>query len=276
MASSSLCGSPPTKNNLQPTPLTLTPGQLKPNHQSLYVQFECTDKSEEGNSNVSNDKSQESTLCSITTVLMNKQNYFPSHKTDNCGKKNIQQYNMIVSYVKSKKYGVQGVYLTEYVDAIQTFSDILWEIDLHYQKLVTRRYLFPDAIVDNFLGFNDSKLHGHAVKPFNKNSLSLKITKLLTLSDRRFMRQQHMKPFVDMINQVCNSISKYIDYLDEQSIRTSESRNGEKSHGTEESIESYTVTKIKMFCATCDQLAKFKKLRDVLIGNDVYVPIKNM
>ena len=65
---------------------------------------------------------------------------------------------MIVSYVKSKKYGVPGVYLTEYIDATQTFSDILWEIDPHYQKLVTRRHLFPDAIVDNFLGFNDPKL----------------------------------------------------------------------------------------------------------------------
>ena len=188
VASSSFCGSPPTKNNLQPTPLTLTPGQLKSNHQSLYVHFECTDKSKEGNSNVSNDKSQESTLCSIATALMNKQNHFPSHKTDNCGKKNIQQYNM----------SVQGVYLTEYVDAIQTFSDILWEIDPRYQKLVTRRNLFPDAIVDNFVGFNDPKLHGHAVKPFNKNSLSLKITKLLALSDRKFMRQQHTKPFVDI------------------------------------------------------------------------------
>ena len=86
------------------------------------------------------------------------------------------------------------------------------------------------------------------------------------------MRQQHTKPFVDMMNQVCNSISKYIDYLEEQSIRNSESRYGEKSHGTEESIESKTVTKIKMFCATSDdQLAKFKKLRDASIDNDVYV-----
>ena len=35
------------------------------------------------------------------------------------------------------------------------------------------------------------------------------------------------------------------------------------------------MTKIKLFCATSDdQLAKFKKLRDALIGNDVYVPIE--
>ena len=137
MASSSLFNSPPTKNIL-PTPLIITPWDLKTNHQSLYVQFESVEihvESEE-DSNTGNTDSHLSTACPITSALMNKQNHFPSLKTDNSGKKNIMQYNTIVNYMKSRKYGAKVVFLTDYTDAIQTFADILWEIDTIYQKLI--------------------------------------------------------------------------------------------------------------------------------------------
>ena len=46
-----------------------------------------------------------------------------------------------------------------------------------------------------------------------------------------------------------------------KSDRNSDVRYGGKSQNTEESIDSYMVTKLKMLCATSDeQLAKFKKI----------------
>ena len=35
------------------------------------------------------------------------------------------QYNTIVNYMKSRKYGAKGVFLTDYTDAIQTFTDYI-------------------------------------------------------------------------------------------------------------------------------------------------------
>ena len=143
---------------------------------------------------------------------MQKANHYPSVKVDNSGKNNIQQYNTLVEFVKSNKYSVRGVRLSEYTNVVQRFADVLWEIDPNYHKLLTRNYSFPKIVTKQFLGFNDPKKHGHAAKPFNKCSLSLKITALLSLCDRQFMRFQHMKPLVDMINTVCRSIFKYIDF----------------------------------------------------------------
>ena len=67
-----------------------------------------------------------------------------------------------------------------------------------------------------------------------------------------------MKPLVDMINQVCNSISKYIDYLEEQSVWNSTHRNDARLC-SDDDVRSYTVTKLKIICSTSEkQLKRFK------------------
>ena len=77
-----------------------------------------------------------------------------------------------------------------------------------------------------------------------------------------------------MINQVYNSISKHIDYLEEQSVRNSTHRN-DASLCSDDDVRSYTVTKLKTICSTSEEQFKwFKKLHSILTESDVYVPIE--
>ena len=159
LVSSALSNTPPEKRTLQPTPLLITPSDLKSNHLSLYIynlsvlKIRGTESEACENEVVDNtDKCR-----SVTTALMQKANHYPSVKIDSSGKNNTQQDNTLVEFVKSNKYGVRGVSLSEYINVVQKFADVLWEIDPNYHKLLTRNYSFPEIVTKQFLGFNDPK-----------------------------------------------------------------------------------------------------------------------
>ena len=59
----------------------------------------------------------------------------------------------------------------------------------------------------------------------------------------------HMKPFHDLINDVCTSISEYIDYLELQSERNS-SHQGTPADSSKNSLDAYTVVKLKQYVCT--------------------------
>ena len=106
----STCSSkiPPPKSSLQPTPLTLTPSDLK-EHIGLYIQYECTEIIVENNSQ--NDTVIETVVsvqprCSVTEALMKKFDHYPPIISSNGGKG--QQYNAFVQHIKLKRYGVRG------------------------------------------------------------------------------------------------------------------------------------------------------------------------
>ena len=103
---------------------------------------------------------------------MNKANSFPKGKQNAC-LGTSKQYNAIVNYIISRKFGVKAGCLTDYDKLVKYFSELLWEIDPHYHKLKTRGMLFLKSVEKNFLGFNKPASHGHAPKRLSSESLSL-------------------------------------------------------------------------------------------------------
>ena len=63
-----------------------------------------------------------------------------------------------------KNIGVKAAYTTDYGTLVKHFSELLWEIDLHYLKLKKRGMSFLEKVEKSFLGFNDPSKHKHAVK----------------------------------------------------------------------------------------------------------------
>ena len=68
---------------------------------------------------------------SISDVLMNnKKNGFPKFKQNvTLGK--ARQYNTIVNYMITEKFGVKAAYITDYETLLKYFSEFLWETDPH-------------------------------------------------------------------------------------------------------------------------------------------------
>ena len=130
---------------------------------------------------------------SIVDVLMNKAISFPKVKQNAC-LGTSKQYNAIVNYIISRKFGVKADCLTDYDKLVKYFSELLWEIDPHYHKLKTRGMLFLKSVEKNFLGFNKPASHGHAPKRLSSESLSLKVQNLYQYTDRNYMDSSHMKP----------------------------------------------------------------------------------
>ena len=94
LVSSALSNTLPEKRTLQPTPLLITPSDLKSNHLSLYIQFECVENQETESEACENEVVDNTDkYCSVTTALMQKANHYPSVKIDNSGKNNIQPSN---------------------------------------------------------------------------------------------------------------------------------------------------------------------------------------
>ena len=130
---------------------------------------------------------------SIVDVLMNKANSFPKVK-QNASLGTSKQYNAIVNYIISRKFGVKAGCLTDYEKLVKYFSARLWEIDPHYHKLKTRGMPFFESVEKNVLGFNKPASHGHAPKRLSSESLSLKVQNLYQYTDRNYMDSSHMKP----------------------------------------------------------------------------------
>ena len=64
-----------------------------------------------------------------------KKNSFPKFKR-NVTLGTAQQYNVIVNYMITKKFGVKAAYIRDYETLVKHFSELLWEIDPHYLKLL--------------------------------------------------------------------------------------------------------------------------------------------
>ena len=125
---------------------------------------------------------------------MNKANSFPKVK-QNASLGTSKQYNAIVNYIISRKFGVKAGCLTDYEKLVKYFSARLWEIDPHYHKLKTRGMPFFESVEKNVLGFNKPASHGHAPKRLSSESLSLKVQNLYQCTDRNYMDSSHMKPW---------------------------------------------------------------------------------
>ena len=122
-------------------------------NKKIFIQFEAKPLYEPSTSEI-NDSTSEivlptvSTSKSIVDVLMNKVNSFPKVK-QNASLGTSKQYNAIVNYIISRKFGVKAGCLTDYEKLVKYFSELLWKIDPHYHKLKTKDMPFLESVEKN-------------------------------------------------------------------------------------------------------------------------------
>ena len=146
---------------------------------------------------------------------MNRRDYYVSPRRV-AKNKDVEQYNVLVNFVKQKKIGVGATSLQDFEDFLLLFSALLWELDPHYKNICDRAGgRFPKEI-ESLPGFNDPKKHNHKVKPIKIDSLNAKVTQLIVKLERKYMSSSHMKPLNDLVSSVCRSVSLYSKYLDEK------------------------------------------------------------
>ena len=124
--------------------------------------------------------------------------------------------------------GIRPTSLGDFTKRSQLFSELLWEVDPHYEKIKARVSRFTAIVEKNLLGFNEPRTHGHTVKQIYISFLISKVTKLTIYSERKYMFSSHMKPLVGSISSVCKCICNYNDYLQVQRIRASKNRENEE------------------------------------------------
>ena len=84
------------------------------------------------------------------------------------------------------------------------------------------------------------------------------------------MSSSHMKPFVDIISSVCESVCGYGEYLEVQRGRVSINHENEDRDDSS-SLDDFSVRKIKQI--NDSNLSFLSKLKDRLLKRDVYVPV---
>ena len=203
---------------------------------------------------------------------MSNATHIPSLKAD--PKSNdLRQYNAIINYVQEQKYGVRATMMGDYENLISALSSLLWEIDPHHHKLQVRGCSFINIVQDRFLQFNKPQCHGHKPKQLSAQNLILKVDKLRLFLDRGYMNQKHMTKFKNIVSSICDSVQKYIDYLNDQLMRVTENHN--ETAVDEPSIEEFTIKKLKYHIYE-DSLweDRFLNLKDLLRESDSYTPIE--
>ena len=165
---------------LMPAPLSLYLRDIKEYDSALYVQFELNENTsqrseEDGNEIPPAETNVDEPMGTITNVLMNRQQSYISLKPES-GKGDIKQFNVLVTMVMEKRFGVPPGSLDDFSACLELFSSLLWEVDPHYEKIKMHGgKRFPDIVVNRLLGFNNPKKHGHKVKQFDFSSVLPKV-----------------------------------------------------------------------------------------------------
>ena len=130
----------PDIDNMEFTPLHISIKDLRDTNKKVYVEFKLTENE------VTLTEPQISTpTCSVFDILMSHETHVPSFKLDS-KTGNVRQYNTVVGYVKSQKFGVHATMLSDYEEFIANLCSLLWDIDPHYYKLT----VFPMLWSKNF------------------------------------------------------------------------------------------------------------------------------
>ena len=130
----------PDIDNMEVTPLHVSIKDLCETNKKVYGEFKLTE------SEVTLTELQISTPTgSVFDILMSHKTHVPSLKLDpKTG--NAQQYNAVVGYVKSQKFGVCASMLSDYEEFIADLCSLLWDIDPHYYKLKSGYCGFPSVV----------------------------------------------------------------------------------------------------------------------------------
>ena len=183
-----------------------------------------------------------------------------------------KQYSALVNLVEERIFGVGGSSLADYEELLALFSSLRWEIDPHYDKICNHGGgRFPRDI-ERLLGFNDPKKHNHPVKSINIiESLKAKVIHLIIKLARKYMTQQQMRPFRELVSAVCDGVSTYSSYLENQRSRVQEN-NQRKEEEEVSSISDFSVTKLKQV-SDKPYFPQLEKIRRLLAEANVYMPI---
>ena len=71
-------------------------------------------------------------------------------------RRDVQQYNSIISFITASGLGVAGTNLSEYERLVEKFAKLLWEVDPRYPKLQARWKSFPKLVEEKFLNFKQT------------------------------------------------------------------------------------------------------------------------
>ena len=130
----------PDIDNMEVTPLHISIEDLREANKKVYVEFKLTENE------VTITEPQISTPThSVFDVLMSHKTHIPSLKLDpKTG--NAQQYNAVVGYVKTQKFGICASMLSDYEEFIADLCSLLWDINPHYYKLKSGYCSFPNVV----------------------------------------------------------------------------------------------------------------------------------
>ena len=77
-----------------------------------------------------------------------------------------------------------GTTLDDYTKFLCAFTNLLWYIDSHHNKLKSvGGCTFPEVIVKNLMNFNKPSEHGYKAKPINSSDAHIKVNNLLEYLD---------------------------------------------------------------------------------------------
>ena len=228
---------------MQPTPLEITIDDLQETNKKIFVNVHSKQKSNsvEPLEQSVPDPVPDVTIRSVFDVLMVQHTHYPTVKPDpKTG--DVRQRNGVVSYICDQKFGVKETVLDDFENLVTKFCSLLWEIDPHYYKVKARGCSFPNLIEKSLLGFNNPQSHGHKAKQLCSTSLTSKVNCLRTFQDHDFLGTSHMKKFKNIIGEVCDSVEKYVNYLEKQVKSVKEHQ--KNTTPPECPIENFTIKKL--------------------------------
>ena len=259
---------------MQPTPLEITTDDLQETNKKIFVMF--TLSKQKNNSVKLLEQSvphpvPDVPIRSVFDVLMVQHTHYPAVKPDpKTG--DVRQRKAVVSYICDQKFGVKGTVLDDFENLVTKFCSLLWEIDPHYYKLKARGCSFPNLIEKSFLEFNNPQSHGHKAKQLCSTSLTFTVNCLRTFQDRAFLGATHMKKIKNIIGGVCDSVEKYVNYLEKQGKSVKEHQ--KNTTPLECPIENFTIKKLKFKNSSNDVWnERFLNLKNILTEN-FFVPIE--
>ena len=265
----------PAFEQMEMTPSILSPDDVNTPHDGFFIVFECNVQKVENNENRTDVEMQEVSppKPSVVDVLMRRKESYPSTKCCSANPAgDVLQYNALVSYLKEKKFGVSAHHITEYETFINLLSDIVWNIDPHHENLVTRGYSFKKAS-QFLLGFNDPKKHKHSVGKFNSVYFQNKISRIVPLLERGFMKSSHLTPLRQMVLDIFEKVAKYADYCTKQNERVQTCHKASDSADDSLDINYYMVHKLKQCTVANSTCPTLKEISTALQEPDIYVPI---
>ena len=128
MDSTYVTTSVPSSDQFEPTPLDIKLSELTETNKKLYIQFDLPKimKTKE----VEFVKSNKAPCSSAFDALMCPDNYYPNLKC-NPNSNDKQQYNIVITYLKSNKFGVYPNSLLDFQVFVKHLCNILWAINPH-------------------------------------------------------------------------------------------------------------------------------------------------